>query len=942
MSEIESATPFREGSRNVIGAPQGHLFLSYSRNDRTECLAFKRLLEQEGFLVFRDEDSIRAGDRWMSRLEGALDNCAAFVVLIGRDGMTHWMEAELQIALYRHIAGQLPIFPVQLLPGERIHTLPAFLRNLQSVGWQAIEPLPRSLIEGIRQRAADVREERFEGCPFPGLSPFAAVDAPLFFGRRKEILEAIAGLGDQSESDPTAFVGRRSASYTRWLQIEGNSGVGKSSLVSAGLLPLLNDGVLWARTGLSACRVLGSLVPGPAPIANLANVIESALAAEGQPRDSLARYRQLQLDERALAMAIRDVGSPDEAFVLVVDQFEELFTIAAPEERSKFEALLGWALTDPHTPLFLITTVRADFLDRFESMGGLGDVYNTRCKRYFLRSISQTGLRETIDGPARLSGLDVDGVRELILADASDEPGALPLVQNALWNLWHRRRGNKLSAEDYQMQNGLAGMLSNAADGLLERIGQEIPQGRRGALELLFRLTRVNDQGRHTRQRLTRAEAVAVAGNGEQWVGERVIQMLAGERRVDATGPVAMTALRLITVTDDEQGEHHIDLIHETLIRARGKGADGKPIAYWPTLYDYVEANKDRELLRRQLESRTGRWQRARGAARLMRLAPFAALQLRAVRPFPRAPEGRFLRASFRLLGFMTVLFVVAIGYVGHLFYWTRMNDLPVEAMVLLQRFKLGYDPTPRLAPVSPGNVQLGEHDARFLAAQNEKARRFFGPPGVSVHVEGFDMGAYELTYDEYDYYVWRQQRAGRMSLRFPATGKGGRGRRPVVNVTWAESGAYAEWLGRVLGRRCRLPTEAEWEYAARGGAPYAAYWWGESVLPDRANCSGCGGADPEKTLPVGSFQANPFGLYDMLGNVWEWTCSGWSDRFGLTSREQSCAKPSEDISHVARGGSYRFNPTDSRLSSRRDFVATDNRPNIGFRVMCERAGGGG
>jgi len=153
-----------------------------------------------------------------------------------------------------------------------------------------------------------------------------------------------------------------------------------------------------------------------------------------------------------------------------------------------------------------------------------------------------------------------------------------------------------------------------------------------------------------------------------------------------------------------------------------------------------------------------------------------------------------------------------------------------------------------------------------------------------------------------------------------------GRGRRPVINVTWDDANAYAGWLGAQLGRVCRLPTETEWEHAARAGTT-TAFWWGETPERNRANCRDClGEKPPYGTSPAASFAANPWGLFDMNGNVWEWTAS-----CGTTGAE---GQPCRD--RVIKGGSwYYFSPM-SRADSR---AVNDSRQwsyNIGVRVLCE------
>ncbi len=172
------------------------------------------------------------------------------------------------------------------------------------------------------------------------------------------------------------------------------------------------------------------------------------------------------------------------------------------------------------------------------------EIDKSRCKRYFLPTISEHGLREVIEQPARLAGLDVSEVSAAILADARDEIGSLPLVENALFTLWQQRQGDVLSGERYRELNGIAGMLSAQADALLASIDGEVAKGKASALELLLRLTRVNDEGRHTRQRIPREEAVMIAGDGKPEAGERVLQRLSGERRADVAVPTHAGSLR--------------------------------------------------------------------------------------------------------------------------------------------------------------------------------------------------------------------------------------------------------------------------------------------------------------------------------------------------------------------------------------------------------------
>jgi len=133
---------------------------------------------------------------------------------------------------------------------------------------------------------------------------------------------------------------------------------------------------------------------------------------------------------------------------------------------------------------------------------------------------------------------------------------------------------------------------------------------------------------------------------------------------------------------------------------------------------------------------------------------------------------------------------------------------------------------------------------------------------------QAFAVGKYEVTFAEWDACV-----AGGGCARYRPDDQGwGRGRQPVVNVSWNDAQKYVRWLSQKTGKNYRLLTETEWEYAARAGT-VTAYPWGDAIGSGNANCNGCGSQwDNKQPAPVGSFKANAFGLYDMNGNVCEWT----------------------------------------------------------------------
>ncbi len=204
--------------------------------------------------------------------------------------------------------------------------------------------------------------------------------------------------------------------------------------------------------------------------------------------------------------------------------------------------------------------------------------------------------------------------------------------------------------------------------------------------------------------------------------------------------------------------------------------------------------------------------------------------------------------------------------------------------------------------------------------------------PPVDIQVPPFAIGIYEVTFEEYDRFC---DSTGRDR---PDDAGWGRGRRPVVNVSWDDAVAYTEWLSRQTGQRYRLPSDAEWEFAARAGTG-TRFWWGNEVDEDRANCAGCGGLwGGEKSSEVGRYPPNPFGLHDTAGNVFEWVADCWNDSFAEAPTDgRPLEKPGCGI-RVIRGGAWSFPPKEVRSANRwRDFQPRTS-DDTGFRVVRELA----
>jgi formylglycine-generating enzyme required for sulfatase activity len=215
----------------------------------------------------------------------------------------------------------------------------------------------------------------------------------------------------------------------------------------------------------------------------------------------------------------------------------------------------------------------------------------------------------------------------------------------------------------------------------------------------------------------------------------------------------------------------------------------------------------------------------------------------------------------------------------------------------------------------------------RFLMGANDE-RPQFGPQVDVAITQPFALAVSEVSFDQYQ----RCVDAG--ACKAVASDHGwGRGPRPVINVSWDDAQRYTAWLSRLSGKKYRLPSEAEWEYAARGGT-VSRYPWGPAIGSGNANCRDCGSKPwgGDQSAPVGSFPANQFGFRDMLGNVSEWTADCWFERH-QTGETAQAPRAGDCQKRVTRGGDWYYIPALSTSSARMGNVGMIASYTIGFRV---------
>jgi len=229
--------------------------------------------------------------------------------------------------------------------------------------------------------------------------------------------------------------------------------------------------------------------------------------------------------------------------------------------------------------------------------------------------------------------------------------------------------------------------------------------------------------------------------------------------------------------------------------------------------------------------------------------------------------------------------------------------------------------PTIEWVSIPAGTFTMGSHIG--------EVQRVDGETQHQVTLSAYKMSKYEVTFEQYDLFC---DATGRSK---PDDEGWGRGKRPVINVSWPDATAFAEWMG------CRLPTEAEWEYACRAGTT-TPFNTGNNLTTSQANYDGnypynnnAKGQYRKKTLPAGSFAPNSWGLYDMHGNVYEW-CSDWYGNYP-ESAQTNPEGPSEGTYRVLRGGSWTREADACRSACRAGSVPAISNKFIGFRLVSPR-----
>ncbi|MGI5426977.1 hypothetical protein [Streptomyces sp. CA-179760] len=617
-------------------------------------------------------------------------------VRVSAQRISDWRRARNAPAQFAALAAVLQV----LIPEARRSRPTPVSPGLYDLGqWQRL--WEQALADPVGERpvasSAEEQDPPVPGglCPYRGLASYRREDARWFFGRERSTDAFVAQLGAVAEAGGLVM-------------LVGASGAGKSSLLNAGLVPALRDGALGDDGAeLGRERKVVQLVPGGDPLAELtrcvpelgpillsgaeATDVPSATEPEQgvEERDASTAEQGAEQAEQAeqaesgvpfspdavraaVAAWARRVAPSGARPVVIVDQFEETFTLCPDEadRRAFIEALhaaCSPAGRDEPAPAVVVLGIRADFYERCLRYPELADALQHR--HMVLGPLTTAELREAVTGPAKAVGLELEpGLAELIVREVSaDGPrgahdaGVLPLLSHALLATWQRRKAGRLTLAGYRAAGGIQGAVAATAERAWSGLD---PAARTAARLLLLRLVRLGEDTQATRRRGTRrklAEESTDPGKTEESLE-------------------ALVRARLVTLDAET-----VEITHEALLHA------------WPRLRDWIDDDRQGNLLRQRLEEDGRAWEESKRDTSLLyrgsRLEQAHGWAKSAGDTFLTRNAVEFLAASVRLRrrvtwisrGAVATLVVLAMLAVGSAVIASKQRDEAVFEQVLAQ-----------------------------------------------------------------------------------------------------------------------------------------------------------------------------------------------------------------------------------------------------------------
>lgn len=525
------------------------VFISYSRRNKTFAERLARDLVDAGLEVWFDLRQIEVGEKWQDEIYKGLQKSDTLVACLSPTFLTsEWCRREINTAREQGKA----IVPLMVLECfDQLDDVPetAWLADIQFLKFEnRYEEALAELVQALTP-VPDPYDEVDPASipnPFKGLEAFQQTDAHLFFGRETLVQKLVESVNPQR--------------LTRFVAVVGASGTGKSSLVRAGLIPALRAGRIPGGERWHVLMITPGASPTEALAARLLPLLTEAVGEAGRQPPTLEEVADtLRRSAQSLHLMTEKIlgALPGEHLLLVVDQFEELFTRATPVERERFVALLVAAATAANGRAIVALTMRADFFGGLSAHRPLADLMEKEGNLVIVTEMSPANLRRSVEGPAQAVGLNYeDGLVDRILQDVAAQPGALPLLQYALKELYLKRDGRRLTNAAYDAVGGVKQALARHA----ETIYDALTPAQQDIMErVLLRLVEINDKGEATRRRVARSEML-FRGVPDDAVQQVIDLLTAAESRL-------LIASRAIQVRTQDTPETTLEVSHEALIR---------------------------------------------------------------------------------------------------------------------------------------------------------------------------------------------------------------------------------------------------------------------------------------------------------------------------------------------------------------------------------------
>ena len=743
------------------------------------------------------------------------------------------------------------------------------------------------------------------GNPFRGLLSFDIEFSSVFFGRTK------------AQGELKELLTKQINAGTPFVLVVGASGSGKSSLVKAGLLAdLLVPGMI-GRVGLTRYAILTPSSNGRNLLDKLSESIlrKTALWEINKDQQELAALLKEGLDQVNLVIrhglqlaadAAQLTNIAEARLIIIVDQLEEIFTQESITNEDAVDFINCLNLLSKSGLVWVIATMRSDFFDQLERLPELANL--SANGRYLVLPMEPAEIAQSIRNPAREAGLQFEFIEsigisldELIQQEAAKDTAILPLLSFVLDQLWQRKRSDGvLTFEAYKSLGGLSGALGSRAEEVFDTLS-------------------INEQ--LELPRLIR-QLVAVGKEGQiasKWTSlDRFQQGSSTRKLIDA---FLQPNARLLIIDANAAGSR-VRVSHEALL------------THWQRASDIVRTERRDIELQEQLEKASKRWEQSQDRFKTSLLIPQGqplneALNLlqrwnfdlqEDLRHYITESKIRIKREKnkriFAGIGFVALVPIVC-SLIWFFLVWKGVNSVEEDL---------------KFVSIPSGCFQMGSPDDEKVSYRYEK-------PAHRVCLDSFEMGKFHVT---------REQWAKVMPHNSDPSSFKNTENLPIESISWNEAKTFYR-LMNIFGKETyRFPTDAEYEYATRAGTKTARYWGDRienaceyeniSSIERRkdnqeapvANCKD----GYVTTAPVGTYKPNPFGLHDMLGNVFSYTEDCWHDSYidaptdGRAWINKSC-----DL-HVLRGGGWDAPPSIVR-SANRYYEANDARSNgHGFRLV--------